>query len=111
MGVRYADVDITTETGFLRAALCHEGQRGFTDVFLDFYFEEDDLFSRTGEVSFLARGFYDFDFIVGLDVHGNLLDILFHGEQGYRNFDHVSRSKQAGHRDVEHQRFVDFGAL
>lgn len=48
-------------------------------------------FSRAGEVSFFARGFNDFDLIVGFDVHGNIFDVLFHGEQGYRNFDHVSR--------------------
>ena len=97
--------------GFLRTALCREGQRGFTNVFLDFYLEEYDLFSRAGEVGFFACGFNDFNLIVGLDVHGNILDVLFHGEQGYRNFDHVSRGEQTRHRDVEHQRFVDFRAL
>ena len=97
--------------GFFRTALCREGQRGFTDVFLDFYLEKYDLFSRTGEVSFFACGFNDFDFIIGFNVHGNILDVLFHGEQGHRNFDHVSRGEQARHRDVEHQRFVDFGTL
>ena len=97
--------------GFFRTALCREGQRGFTNVFFDFYLEEYDLFSRAGEVGFFACGFNDFNLIVGLDVHGNILDVLFHGEQGYRNFDHVSRGEQTRHRDVEHQWFVDFRAL
>ena len=81
---------------FSEPLLCRECQRGFTDVFLDFYLEKYDLFSRTGEVAFFACGFNDFDFIIGFNVHGNILDVLFHGEQGYRNFDHVSGVNRRG---------------
>lgn len=109
LGIRYADVNITAKWAF-RAALCREGQRDLP-MFSDFYLEEYDLFSRAGEVGFFCSRFNDFDLIVGFDVHGNILDVLFHGEQGYRNFDHVSRGEQARHRDVEHQRFVDLRAF
>ena len=88
--VRNPDVYIATEYGFFRAALSGEGQRGFTDDFFDFRFKEHDLFSCAGEFDFLVRG-DNFDFIVRLEAHVHVLDVVFHGKHGDRNLDDVTR--------------------
>ena len=109
--VRDANVNITTEMSLLRAALCRESQGRFPDILFYFDFEEHDLLARACEMNLFAGRFDDLDLVVGFDVHGHVLDVVFHREQGDGDFDHVSRGEQAGHGHVEHQRFVYFGIL